>query len=77
MEWICTAKLAIGPRNMDKGGGTWGKRERTHLKSPYLGIQFSIFRGYGCSSAQVSSSFTISVTLITLASHFIEPSVTY
>lgn len=57
--------------------GAWGKTKRKHLKSPYLEIHFSIFRDFGCSSAQVSSSFTRSVTLITLASHFFEPSVTY
>ena len=40
MEWICTAKLAIGPRNMDKGGGHGGNVNERTLRVPTWASNF-------------------------------------
>ena len=63
-----------------KGPPHWGETKRRRTRSPYLRIQFSIFRNLGDLVLRCSVLLAIiakSVTLITLVSHFFETSVTY
>lgn len=70
-------RLTIDTGNL---GPHWGKRNDNETRSPYLQIQFSIFGNSGDLVHKCSVELAIiakSVTLITLASHFFELSVTY
>lgn len=74
---LASRRLLIDTGNL---GPHWGKRIGDETRSPYLQIQFSIFGISGDLVHKCSVELAItakSVTLITLASHFFELSVTY